>query len=87
MSLVAISFYALSLIFESCRLSEITLAGPHQYMRNNIFKIPVQKVLNLHTVLIENINTVFVFISNKQMPSIRHGTTNKPSIMVKKTPG
>ena len=58
MSPVAISFYALSLIFESCRLSEITLAGPHQYLRNNSFKIPVQKVLNLHTVLIENINEI-----------------------------
>ena len=29
MSLVAISFYALSLVFGPCRLSEFTLAGPH----------------------------------------------------------
>ena len=29
MSLVAISFYALSLLFGPCRLSEFTLAGPH----------------------------------------------------------
>ena len=30
LSLVAISFYALSLLFGSCRLSEFTLAGPHK---------------------------------------------------------
>ena len=30
LSLVAISFYALSLIFGPCRLSEFTLAGPHK---------------------------------------------------------
>ena len=29
LSLVAISFYALSLLFGPCRLSEFTLAGPH----------------------------------------------------------
>ena len=29
MSLVVISFYALSLLFGPCRLSEFTLAGPH----------------------------------------------------------
>ena len=31
LSLVAISFYALSLLFGPCRLSEFTLAGPHIY--------------------------------------------------------
>ena len=30
LSLVAISFYALSLLFGPCRLSEFTLAGPQQ---------------------------------------------------------
>ena len=30
LSLVAISFYVLSLLFGSCRLSEFTLAGPHR---------------------------------------------------------
>ena len=30
LSLVAISFYALSLLFGPCRLSEFTLAGPHE---------------------------------------------------------
>ena len=29
LSLVTISFYALSLLFEPCRLLEFTLAGPH----------------------------------------------------------
>ena len=29
LSLVAISFYALSLLFGPCHLSEFTLAGPH----------------------------------------------------------
>ena len=29
LSLVAISFYALSLLFGPCRLSEFTLVGPH----------------------------------------------------------
>ena len=29
LSLVTISFYALSLLFEPCRLSEFTLAGPY----------------------------------------------------------
>ena len=31
LSLVAISFYALSLLFGPCRLSEFTLAGPSLY--------------------------------------------------------
>ena len=58
----------------------------NQYLRNNIFKLPDQKVFNFHTVLTENINTVFVVIRNKQMSSIRHGTTKKLTIMAKKTP-
>ena len=33
LSLVAISFYALSLLFGLCRLSEFTLAGPHNLVR------------------------------------------------------
>ena len=41
----------------------------------------------MHTVLIENINTVFDAIRNKQMSSIRHSTTKKNANMVQKTPG
>ena len=33
LSLVAISFYALSLLFGPCRLSEFTLAGPRSHYR------------------------------------------------------
>ena len=36
LSLVAISFYVLSLLFGPCRLSEFTLAGPHRKLRENI---------------------------------------------------
>ena len=40
MSCVAISFCALSLLFEPCRLSEFTLARPHKKNgRDNIFQI------------------------------------------------
>ena len=42
LSLVAISFYSLSLLFGSCRLPEFTLAGPqwyvHPYHRNSAGK-------------------------------------------------
>ena len=39
LSLVAISFYALSLLFGPCRLSEFTLAGPHS-RESNSFSFP-----------------------------------------------
>ena len=35
LSLVTISFYALSLLFGRCRLSEFTLAGPHYIQLEN----------------------------------------------------
>ena len=39
---MAISFYTLSLLFESCRLSEFTLAGPHFTILFALFSVTVQ---------------------------------------------
>ena len=41
-SFVEISFYALSLLFGACRLSEFTLAGPH------VQKSPLSAILSIH---------------------------------------
>ena len=42
LSLVAISFYALSLLFGPCHLSEFTLAGPFLLL---MFPLPLLKLL------------------------------------------
>ena len=39
---MAISFYTLSLLFGSCRLSEFTLAGPHFTILFALFSVAVQ---------------------------------------------
>ena len=39
LSLVAISFYALSLLFGPCRLSEFTLVGPQKRISGNQTKV------------------------------------------------
>ena len=39
---MAISFYTLSLLFGSCRLSELTLAGPHFTILFALFSVAVQ---------------------------------------------
>ena len=39
---MAISFYTLSLLFGSCRLSEFTLAGPHFTILFALFYVTVQ---------------------------------------------
>ena len=54
LSLVAISFYALSLLFGPCRLSEFTLAGPHIFL---MIKTPLllhikQSQTNTESILI-----------------------------------
>ena len=54
LSLVAISFYALSLLFGPCRLSEFTLAGPHIFL---VIKTPLllhikQSQTNTESILI-----------------------------------
>jgi len=43
---VAISFYALSLLFGPCRLSEFTLAGPHKSNTNLVCRFYRRNTLN-----------------------------------------
>ena len=56
LSLVAISFYALSLLFGPCRLSEFTLAGPPWSLKDhlNFFNLEQNLCLQQHD---DNINS------------------------------
>ena len=63
LSLVAISFYALSLLFGPCRLSEFTLARPHKNGGDNIFQNAEQKRCDVNYNYLDMCSNCSKFIS------------------------
>ena len=58
LSLVAISFYALSLLFEPCCLSEFTLAGPQP---SPFTRHPALLINNEHSLTLPQVGMVVLF--------------------------
>ena len=69
---VAISFYTLSLLFGSCRLSELTLAGPHFTILFALFSVAVQFKPNSSSFV-----TIFAVLCSCFKPHGGGGVLNK----------
>ena len=73
LSLVMISFYALSLLFGPCRLSEFTLAGPQSAVNKVIYKVKRTRMLSSHPQH---------FISSHSFHSINQTSPSQQSVIV-----
>ena len=73
LSLVMISFYALSLLFGPCHLSEFTLAGPQSAVNKVIYKVKRTRLLSSHPQH---------FISSHSFHSINQTSPSQQSVIV-----